>query len=313
MAKFDVCLECFFTELPYEERIKKIAGLGFDCVEFWHPEGTWDGSTVDENMAKDPEVLRQVCQETGVSVGGFVLNAWDGSYGGCPVNSDDHGKFIDQTHKMIDFAKKINCSSAVIMSGTLVDGLTRAQMRDNMDKGFAKALEIAENTDPSVTIVGEDFTQGMLVQGQAKLRNSKYGERILLVNAPCEEIPHPDNSFDAITIAFGIRNVVDRPAGLREMFRVLKPGGRAVILEFSTPRSELFRKVYYFYFQKLLPAIGGLISKRSAYQYLPDSVMEFPDRQTFKTMMEEAGFADVRIHDLTGGIAAVHVGIRKAN
>lgn len=170
------------------------------------------------------------------------------------------------------------------------------------------ALEVAENTDPSVKIVGEDFTQGMLVQGQQKLNSSVHGERIMLVNAPCEEIPHPDASFDAITIAFGIRNVVDRPAGLREMHRVLKPGGRMVILEFSNPRSQLFRKLYYFYFQKILPTIGGFLSKRSAYQYLPDSVLEFPAQEEFSRMMGEAGFSRLQHCALTFGIATVYVG-----
>lgn len=152
MAKFDVCLECFFTDLPYEDRIKKIADLGFDCVEFWHPEGTWNGLTIDEKIPKNPEVMRQVCDETGVSVAGFVLNAWDGLYGGCPVNSDDHSKFIEQVYKMIDFAEKINCGSAVIMSGTLIDGLTRTQMRQNMDKAFGRALEIAQKKDFTLLI-----------------------------------------------------------------------------------------------------------------------------------------------------------------
>lgn len=170
------------------------------------------------------------------------------------------------------------------------------------------ALEVAAQTDPSVTIVGEDFTQGMLVHGQTKLNDSEHGKRIMLVNAPCEEIPHPDNTFDAITIAFGIRNVVDRPAGLREMFRVLKPGGRAVILEFSNPKSKLFRQLYYFYFQKILPTIGGLISKRSAYQYLPDSVIEFPSQEKFSAMMGEAGFQRLQYCDLTFGISTVYVG-----
>jgi demethylmenaquinone methyltransferase/2-methoxy-6-polyprenyl-1,4-benzoquinol methylase len=170
------------------------------------------------------------------------------------------------------------------------------------------ALEVAEQTDPSVTIVGEDFTQGMLVHGQSKLKSSRHGERILLVNAPCEQIPHPDATFDGITIAFGIRNVVDRQEGLNEMFRVLKPGGRAVILEFSNPRSELFRQIYYFYFQKILPTIGGLISKRSAYQYLPDSVIEFPSREDFSAMMGKAGFQRLQYCDLTFGISTVYVG-----
>lgn len=172
------------------------------------------------------------------------------------------------------------------------------------------ALEIARQTDTSVRIVGSDFTQGMLVLGRDKIAASPYRDRIRLVNAPCEAMPHPAALFDGITIAFGIRNVVDRQQGLREMARVLKPGGRAVILEFATPRNRLFRAVYLFYFLRVLPWLGGLISQRSAYQYLPDSVLEFPDRETFKGMMEEAGFGDVRIYDLTGGIAAVHVGVR---
>lgn len=170
------------------------------------------------------------------------------------------------------------------------------------------ALEIASRTPDSVRIVGSDFTQGMLVHGKAKILNSVYRHRITLVNAPCEAMPHPAESFDAVTIAFGIRNVVDRPAGLQEMFRVLRPGGRAVILEFSNPKSRLFKEIYYFYFRKVLPMIGGLFSKRSAYQYLPDSVLEFPDQEAFKALMAGAGFKTLRHYDLTFGIASVYVG-----
>jgi demethylmenaquinone methyltransferase/2-methoxy-6-polyprenyl-1,4-benzoquinol methylase len=170
------------------------------------------------------------------------------------------------------------------------------------------ALTIAANTPDSVEIIGEDFTQGMLLHGQEKISASDYAGRIKLVNAPCESIPHPSDLFDGITIAFGIRNVVDRVAGLNEMFRVLKPGGRAVILEFSTPKSRLFRALYYFYFRRILPAIGGLFSNRSAYQYLPDSVLEFPARDEFSSMMTDAGFIDVKAHDLTFGIVTVYVG-----
>lgn len=169
------------------------------------------------------------------------------------------------------------------------------------------ALEIARTTPDSVNIVGEDFTQGMLIHGQEKLNVSPLGKRIFLVNAPCESIPHPDATFDAITIAFGIRNVVDRQTGLNEMFRVLKPGGRVAILEFSNPRSRLFRSLYYFYFRQLLPTIGGLFSQRSAYQYLPDSVLEFPSQEQFLKMLGEAGFSALRYHDLTFGISTVYV------
>ncbi|APG29134.1 bifunctional demethylmenaquinone methyltransferase/2-methoxy-6-polyprenyl-1,4-benzoquinol methylase [Syntrophotalea acetylenivorans] len=171
------------------------------------------------------------------------------------------------------------------------------------------ALEIASRTPESVRVVGEDFTQGMLAVGQQKIDASPFGSRIFLVNAPCEAIPHPDRTFDGVTIAFGIRNVVDRLAGLREMRRVLKPGGRAVVLEFSNPRSRLFKALYYFYFRRVLPFLGGLFSRRSAYQYLPDSVLEFPDQETFKALMEEAGFSCLQHFDLTFGIATVYVGV----
>ena len=172
------------------------------------------------------------------------------------------------------------------------------------------ALEIGRQTDRSVKIVGSDFTQGMLVLGREKVAVSAYRDRILLVNAPCESMPHPDGIFDGITIAFGIRNVVDRQEGLKEMARVLRPGGRAVILEFATPRNRLFRAIYFFYFLRVLPWIGGMMSQKSAYQYLPDSVLEFPEREEFSEMMINAGFGEIKVHDLTCGIAAVHVGTR---
>lgn len=170
------------------------------------------------------------------------------------------------------------------------------------------ALEIARQTDPSVRVVGADFTQGMLVRGREKIAASRHSGRIELVNAPCEALPHPDNTFDGVTIAFGIRNVVDRERGLCEMARVIKPGGRVVILEFATPRSRLFRAVYLFYFHRLLPRLGGLLSRRSAYQYLPESVQEFPDRQAFLGMMSAAGLAALRRIELTGGVAVIYVG-----
>jgi len=172
------------------------------------------------------------------------------------------------------------------------------------------ALEIARQMPPSVTIVGEDFTRRMLQIGREKIARTPFQPRITLVSASCEAIPHPDRTFDGMTIAFGIRNVVDRSRGLREMFRVIRPGGKAVILEFSTPTNRLVRGLYYLYFRHLLPRIGGWLSRRAAYQYLPDSVLAFPDRQEFSGMMEAAGFTDLRRFDMTGGIVSVFVGTR---
>jgi demethylmenaquinone methyltransferase / 2-methoxy-6-polyprenyl-1,4-benzoquinol methylase len=170
------------------------------------------------------------------------------------------------------------------------------------------ALEIARTTPPSVKITGADFCKEMVDLGQIKTAQSPYAGRINFTVAPCEDLPFPDETFDSITIAFGIRNVVDRKLGLAEMWRVLRPGGRMIILEFSTPRSQLFRQIYYFYFRRLLPVIGGLISKYNAYKYLPDSVLEFPSHEEFAAMIEDAGFHSVHIRELTFGIASIYVG-----
>ncbi|HEX9023157.1 MAG TPA: bifunctional demethylmenaquinone methyltransferase/2-methoxy-6-polyprenyl-1,4-benzoquinol methylase UbiE [Geobacteraceae bacterium] len=170
------------------------------------------------------------------------------------------------------------------------------------------ALEVAARTPGSVKIVGIDFSREMVELGREKVRRSPFAGRITLEVAPCEAIPFPENSFDSVTIAFGIRNVVDRLQGLKEMHRVLNPGGRVVILEFSTPCSKVFKSIYYFYFLRVLPVIGGLFSKFSAYRYLPDSVLEFPSREEFKALMGKAGFRKPVHYDLTGGIATVYVG-----
>jgi demethylmenaquinone methyltransferase/2-methoxy-6-polyprenyl-1,4-benzoquinol methylase len=170
------------------------------------------------------------------------------------------------------------------------------------------ALQIAAATPTSITITGIDFSAQMIELGRAKVKDSPFSARITLQVAPCESIPFDDNTFDSATIAFGIRNVVDRLAGLKEMQRVLKPEGRIVILEFSNPKSKLFKALYNFYFLKVLPVIGGLFSQFSAYKYLPDSVLEFPSQTEFEKIMSEAGFSNIVHYDLTFGIATVYVG-----
>jgi demethylmenaquinone methyltransferase/2-methoxy-6-polyprenyl-1,4-benzoquinol methylase len=170
------------------------------------------------------------------------------------------------------------------------------------------ALEIARNTPATVKITGADFCKEMVDLGAVKVAASPYAERIDLKVAPCEDLPFANNTFDSITIAFGIRNVVDRKLGLAEMWRVLRPGGRMIILEFSTPRSQLFRQLYYFYFRQLLPIVGGLFSRYNAYKYLPDSVLEFPSQEEFCRMMGEAGFRNIHLQELTFGIATIYVG-----
>ena len=170
------------------------------------------------------------------------------------------------------------------------------------------ALEIARSTPASVKITGADFCREMVELGEVKVSVSPYAGRIDFKVAPCEDLPFADNTFDSITIAFGIRNVVDRKLGLAEMWRVLRPGGRMIILEFSTPRSMLFRQIYYFYFRRLLPVVGGLFSRYNAYKYLPDSVIEFPSHEEFSRLISEAGFHNIHIKELTFGIASIFIG-----
>lgn len=173
------------------------------------------------------------------------------------------------------------------------------------------ALELAAATPPSVMISGVDFSQQMIELARAKVEGSPFADRITLHIAPCEAIPFEENSFDSATIAFGIRNVVDRVCGLKEVLRVLKPEGRIVILEFSNPRSRIFKALYNFYFLKVLPVIGGIFSTFSAYKYLPDSVLEFPSQEEFAGIMKESGFENVAHYDLTFGIATVYTGDKK--
>ncbi len=170
------------------------------------------------------------------------------------------------------------------------------------------ALEIALRTPKSVKITGADFCREMVELGAVKVAASPYADRIDLKVAPCEDLPFASDTFDSITIAFGIRNVVDRRLGLAEMWRVLRPGGRMIILEFSTPRSLLFREIYYFYFRRLLPVVGGMFSRYNAYKYLPDSVLEFPSPEEFSQMMAGVGFRNIHLHELTFGIATIYVG-----
>jgi len=170
---------------------------------------------------------------------------------------------------------------------------------------------------PRVRVIGADLSLRMLQAGQGRTgdlrRRDAEGRpgRLSLVNAPAEALPFPDGSFDAAMIAFGIRNVPEYAVGLREMLRVLKPGGLVCILEFSTPPSRLFRSLYRLYFVHVLPWIGGwLTGHRQAYRYLTDSVSEFPGAEDFQAAMQQAGFTQVRFRRLTGGIACVHTGTR---
>ncbi|HET7249707.1 MAG TPA: ubiquinone/menaquinone biosynthesis methyltransferase [Gemmatimonadales bacterium] len=154
-------------------------------------------------------------------------------------------------------------------------------------------------------VIGADFAIPMLEQGRGK------SARTAPVGADAVTLPFPAATFDGAMVGFGVRNLADLDAGLAEAARVIRPGGRFVVLEFTTPRFAPLRAAYLFYFRRVLPVVGRTISKHTdAYTYLPESVLEFPDPDAFAHKLAVAGFADVGYELLTGGICALHYGTR---
>jgi len=154
-------------------------------------------------------------------------------------------------------------------------------------------------------VVGADFAHQMLVRAGRKAR------AIPLLEADAQCLPFPTASFDLLTVGFGLRNLAEPRSGLIEMHRVLRPGGRLGVLEFSVPPSPLFRRAYHLYLRRLVPAVGdGRSGRAGPYHYLADSVRQFPDQRTLAEWIEGAGFEPARWINLTGGIAALHVAVK---
>ena len=158
-------------------------------------------------------------------------------------------------------------------------------------------------------IIGVDISEGMLSIGREKLIKKNLTDKIELLSGDSEVLPFEDNFFDAVIVSFGVRNFENLEKGLSDMLRVLKPGGKVVILEFSKPKSFPFKQVYQFYFQWILPKIGKLISKNhAAYTYLPDSVEAFPDGDDFLNILDKIGFQKNQCTPLTLGISSIYSG-----
>ena len=168
-----------------------------------------------------------------------------------------------------------------------------------------------DRTIPSqVAIIGADFCHEMLVRATQK----SAGTRVRFVEADAQSLPFPSDTFQIVTVAFGLRNITDTDAGLAEMVRVTKPGGRVAILEFSKPRHWLLGRLYRLYFRYLLPLAGQILcrNKESAYRYLPESVLTFPDYEELAAKLRAHGLADVTYQPLTFGIATLYVGVKSA-
>ncbi len=171
-------------------------------------------------------------------------------------------------------------------------------------------LEVSRSLKGRTSITGLDFSFGMLALGKRKL-NCAQGRAISLVNGDALNMPVKNQQFDAGFIAFGIRNIMNRTGAMKEFYRTLKPGGRIIILELTTPQKGLMRKLYLLYFQKILPLIGSFFSKHgSAYAYLPESVLKFPDPVSFAHQMKGAGFKEVRFKEMTLGIVTLFAGTK---
>jgi demethylmenaquinone methyltransferase/2-methoxy-6-polyprenyl-1,4-benzoquinol methylase len=163
-------------------------------------------------------------------------------------------------------------------------------------------------------ITGVDISEEMMAVGERKVKKLNWAKEIEFILAPAEDLPFSGNSFSAVISAFGIRNFSDLKAGLSEAFRVLNTGGSLLILEFSRPGNFIIRKLFNFYFKRVLPLAGGMISgDRRAYEYLPDSVSVFPEGEQFLQLLNDAGFRQCRLNRLTGSIATVYMGIKSSS
>ena len=172
-------------------------------------------------------------------------------------------------------------------------------------------ISIAKAAAKGSEVIGADISEGMMALVKGKADKAGVGDCISLQVADGEDLPYGEGTFDRVTCAFGIRNFEHKEKGLAEFLRVLKPGGKAVILELSVPQNRLVRWAYDLYFTRLLPRIGGAVSgDKAAYRYLPASVHNFPSPSDFSRMMEAAGFRDVRCRTFTFGLCRLFVGTR---
>ena len=170
------------------------------------------------------------------------------------------------------------------------------------------AIDIARRLPAGSRVTGVDISEQMLAVGRSKVKAAALQERVQLQTADAEKLPFEDGSFDRVSVAFGVRNFEDLPRGLAEMCRVLRPGGKAVILELSYPDNPILLWMYKIYAQRILPTICGWLSgNKDAYRYLPESIMNFPKSAQFIPMLRQAGFKSVTVRSFTFGVCRMYV------
>jgi demethylmenaquinone methyltransferase/2-methoxy-6-polyprenyl-1,4-benzoquinol methylase len=251
------------------------------------------------------------------------------------MNEDNKTDFTDFGYKNVETEEKAGLVANVfhsvadrydLMNDLMSAGIHRVWKRFTIEVSAVrpghKVLDIAGGTGDLTArfselvgadgeVVLADINDSMLKVGRDKLIDSGFHGNIEYVQANAECLPFPDNHFDVVSIAFGLRNVTDKDAALRSMLRVLKPGGRLLVLEFSKPGNEILSRAYDTYSFKVLPILGKLVAgDSSSYQYLAESIRMHPDQETLKEMMELAGFARCEFFNMTGGVVALHRGMK---
>jgi len=215
----------------------------------------------------------------------------------------------DRVNRILSFGIDIYWRRKVAMSLPLRENMRLLDCATGTGDQIFSLMERSENIGHAV---GIDLASEMLRVGKMKLKEKPYAHAVELRQACMTDIPYPDNSFDSATISFGIRNVSDIPAALKEIFRVLTPGGRIIILEFSMPRNRAIKAAHLFYLRRFVPAVGGFFSQhKEAYAYLNSSIEEFPDASTVTKLLQEAQFVGVQFHPLTFGIVTLYQGDKR--
>ncbi|MEK6578501.1 MAG: bifunctional demethylmenaquinone methyltransferase/2-methoxy-6-polyprenyl-1,4-benzoquinol methylase UbiE, partial [Bdellovibrionota bacterium] len=228
-----------------------------------------------------------------------------------------------QSYKLFDrIAGRYDSLNRILSLG--IDLYWRRVLSRSLAAKPIKVLDLATGTAdqiidlvsvyPSIeNAIGLDLSNGMLEKGRAKVLDAGFEDRITLREGDAQNLPFPESTFQATSISFGIRNIPDVALALREMLRVLVPGGQSFVLEFSTPRNRIFRTFYFFYLRHVLPQIGALLSGDSvAYRYLNQTIEGFPSGNEFCALMTKAGFVHIRARPLTFGIATLYSGEKRA-
>ncbi len=230
-------------------------------------------------------------------------------------------QFASQVNRMFDrIAGRYDAMNSLMTAGLHHRWRQRTALRAELHEGESAldvccgtgdlALELAGHVGPAGTVVGCDFSQPMLELARAK-SIERWATNVRFELADALALPYEDSSFDAATVGFGVRNLADLDRGLREMTRVLKPGGRIVILEITQPTRPPLSTFYSLWFDRIVPLMGLLAGDRDAYSYLPESVRSFPSPRLLAERMDAAGLERIRVTVLAGGIIAIHSGARR--